>query len=169
MNLNRPLQLRMLQDLKEFYPANSPHFSQRFEPDPDFIPNLHYLKGHGLITGIEVKTSFPPTLINVRITEDGLDFLEDDGGIGAILRTVTVKLDAEQLRQVLAAKVATLSIPEEKKASTIEAIRKLPAELLNKLVIKFVERGIEHFPDLLEFLRSISSATPGGPPPGMIV
>ena len=51
MNLNRPLQLRMLQALKEFYPAHNPHFTQQFESDPDFISNLHYLKGHCLLTG----------------------------------------------------------------------------------------------------------------------
>lgn len=111
MNLNRSLQLRMLQALRESYPAHTPHFTQRFESDPDFIPNLHYLKGHGLLTGVEVKTSIPPQLLNIRITEAGVDFLEDDGGIGAILRTVTVKLDAEQLRQILAGKVEALSIP----------------------------------------------------------
>ena len=156
--------------LKEFYPAHTPHFTQQFESDPDFISNLHYLKGHGLLTGVEVKTSIPPHLLNIRITEDGLDFLEDDGGIGAILRTVTVKLDADQLRQILVAKVEALSIPEEKKASALDTIRKLPAEILNKLVMRFVERGIEQFPDLLlQFLQSVSSGSPGGLPPGMIV
>ena len=156
----------MLQALKESYPAHSPHFVQRFESDPDFIPNLHYLKGHSLLMGVEVKTMTSFQLVNVKITEAGLDFLEDDGGIGAILRTVTVRLDADQLRQILAAKVATLPIPEEEKASTLDAIRKLPAEILNKLVMRFVEKGIEHFPDLLEFVQSVSSGSPGGLPPG---
>jgi hypothetical protein len=170
MNLNRPLQLRMLQGLKESYPAHTPHFAQRFESDPDFIPNLHYLKGHGLLTGIEVKTSKQFQLHNIRITEAGLDFLEDDGGIGAILRTVTVKLDADQLRQILAAKVEALPIPEEKKASALDTIRKLPAEILTKLVMRFLEKGIEHFPDLLlDSLQSVSSGSAGGTPPGMTV
>ena len=142
MNLNRALQLRMLQELRESYPAHAPHFTHRFESDPDFLTNLHYLKGHGLLTGFEVKTSIPSTFVNIRITEAGLDFLEDDGGIGAILRTVTVKLDTDQLRQILAAKVEALSIPQEKKASALDTIRKLPAEILNKLVMRFVERGI---------------------------
>jgi hypothetical protein len=57
MNLNRSLQLKMLQALKEHYPSHDPHFHHKFESDPDFIPNLHYLKQHGLLTGIEVKTS----------------------------------------------------------------------------------------------------------------
>ena len=145
-----------------------PHFTQQFESNPDFIPNLHYLKQHGLLTGIDTKTSLD--LVNVRITETGLDFLEDDGGIGTILRTLTVKLDADQLRQILAAKVEALPIPEAKKASALDTIRKLPAEILNKLVMRFVERGIEHFPDLLlEFLQSVSSGPPGGGPTGTII
>ena len=147
----------MLQVLKESYPAHSPHFTTQFEPDPDFLSNLRYLYGHGLLTGIEVKSLSAHNLQNVKITERGLDFLEDDGGIGAILRTVTVKLDADQLRQILTSKVQALSIPEEKKASALDTIHKLPAEILNKLVMKFVERGIEHFPELLEFLQNLSS------------
>ena len=167
MNLNRPLQLRMLQVLKESYPAHSPHFTQRFESDPDFIGNLRYLHGHNLLIGIDVKSSNIP--VNIRITEAGLDFLEDDGGIGAILRTVTVKLDANQLQQILATKIQALSIPEEKKASALDMIRKLPADILNRLVMRFVETGIEHFPNLLELIQSVSSESAGGPPPGTSV
>ena len=169
MKLDRPLQLQMLQALKESYPAHRPHFSQQFDSNPDFIPNLRYLHGHGLLTGIEVKTLSAHNLQNVKITEAGLDFLEDDGGIGAILRTVTVKLDADQLRQILSTKVQTLSIPEEKKASALDTIRKLPAEILNSLAIRFVEKGIEQFPNLLEVLQNVSSGSPGGLPPGMNV
>jgi len=171
MNLNRPLQLRMLRTLKESYPAHSANFNQRFESDPDFIPNLHYLKGHGLVTGVEVKThTSSGQLLNVRITEPGLDFLEEDGGIGAILRTVTVRLDAEQLRQILAAKVQALSIPEEKKASALEKIRNLPTEILNNLIMRVIDKGIDRSPELLiDFLQSASSGSPGGIPPGTVV
>ena len=169
MKLDRLLQLQMLQALKESYPAHRPHFSQQFDSNPDFIPNLRYLYGHGLLTGIEVKTLSAHNLQNVKITEAGLDFLEDDGGIGAILRTVTVKLDADQLRQILSTKVQTLSISEEKKVSALDTIRKLPTEILNKLAIRFFEKGIEQIPNLLEVLQNVPSGSPGGLPPGMNV
>jgi hypothetical protein len=106
MNLNRSLQLRMLQALKGFYPANNPDFIQQFGSDPDYIANLHYLRGHGLLTWAEYREgseSQPPRLLDFKITLAGLDFLEDDGGIGAILRTVAVRLEAHQLRHILAA------------------------------------------------------------------
>ncbi|THJ18641.1 MAG: hypothetical protein CAF42_010160 [Nitrospira sp. CG24B] len=171
MNLNRPLQLRILQTLKESYPEHSAIFNQRFGSDPDFIPNLHYLKGHGLVTGIEAKThTSAGQLVNVRITETGLDFLEEDGGIGSILHTVTVRLDADQLRQILVAKVQALSIPEEKKASALEKIRNLPTEFLNNLIMRVIDKGIDRFPELLmDFLQSGSSGSPGGIPPGIVV
>lgn len=160
----------MLQALKEVYPNHAPHFTQQFQADPDFISNLYYLKGHGLLTGTETQKSIQRPLVNVRITETGLDFLEQDGGIGAILRTMTVKLDAEQLRQILAAKVESLSIPLEKKSTALDTIRKLPAEILNNLVMRFIDKGIESFPDLLlDFLQGVSSGSMGGPPPGMSV
>ncbi|MDH4082717.1 MAG: hypothetical protein OEY60_04870 [Nitrospira sp.] len=60
----------MLQTLKESYPTHSANFAQLFESDPDFIPNLRYLEGHGLLTGVESKAHIPyGQLVNVRITE----------------------------------------------------------------------------------------------------
>lgn len=107
MNLNRKLQRQMLQALKDFYPAPNPNFAQQFGSDPDYVGNLHYLNGHGLLTWTEYReggAALPPQLLDFKITLAGLDFLEGDGGLGAILRTVTVKLEAHQLRQILAAK-----------------------------------------------------------------
>ena len=40
-----------------------------------------------------------------RITAKGIDFLEDDGGLSAILGVVTVKLHADTLREMLAKKI----------------------------------------------------------------
>jgi hypothetical protein len=82
---------------------------------------------------------------------------------------VTVKLDADQLRQILAAKVAALPIAAEKKESAMDKIRSLPADILNNLVMKLVERGIEHFPDLLDLIHNASSTAPSNLPPGTIV
>jgi hypothetical protein len=167
VKLDRKLQLRMLEALKETYPTHNPHFAQAFRSEAGYIPNLHYLKDHGLLTGIDPKTS--KELLNIKITGAGLDFLEGDGGITAMLRTVTVRLDAEQFRQILAAKVEALSIAQDQKDSILSKIRSLPAEALNSLALKLLEKGVEHFPDLLQLLQSVPSASAGGFPPGMTV
>jgi len=67
---------------------------------------------------------------------------------------VTVRLDADQLRQILASKVQALSIPEEKKASALDKIRNLPTEILNSLIMRVIDKGIDRFPELLmDFLQ----------------
>jgi DNA-binding PadR family transcriptional regulator len=161
MSLDRNLQRRMLKALEDKYPSHDTQFTRTFEHETGYMPNLHYLKEHGLLTGAPTKTSHD--LLNIKITAAGLDFLADDGGISAILRTVTVKLDAEQFRQMLTAKVASLSLEEEKKSSILGTIRSLPGEVLNKLAIKLIEKGVEH--DFLEILRWLSPSSSSGLPP----
>jgi hypothetical protein len=68
--------------------------------------NLTYLQGHGLCEpllsqGVDGHFSWG----GAKITPQGLDFLEDDGGLSAILRTVTVKLHAETLTELLSARI----------------------------------------------------------------
>jgi hypothetical protein len=88
------------------------------------------------------------------ITAEGLDFLEDDGGLSAILRTVTVRFDAENLRSLIEQKILSLSLLQEKKETAITELKKLPVEALKATLLKLAEKGIEHV-DIVAALRSI--------------
>jgi hypothetical protein len=168
MILNRRLQLKMLETLSDHYPDHAPNFTQQFKSEPDFIPNLHYLKEHDFLAGEPERKGGSKYLVNVRITKNGLDFLADDGGIGAMLRTVTVKLDADQFREILAAKVHALAVSDEKKASMLSKLRDLPAEILNRWIMKVVDKGIDSFSEWMDLLQSSSPGSSAGLPPGTV-
>src|SRR5262245_51879543 len=110
MRLNRVLQRQLLEQLREAYPEfvdfqSRPEFDQ-----PDFQSNLFYLSEHKLIDATEGGTS-PRRIVWASITASGLDFLEDDGGLSAILKTVTVKFDIENIRSILEDKVVASTLP----------------------------------------------------------
>ncbi len=134
MRPDRSLQFKILESLREVYPNTSnfyenqnPEERNEFEDHKDFKPNVYYLINHNLIE--ECKGD----LRAVRITATGIDFLEDDGGISAILKTVTVKFDPDELCKLLLLKLDKLDIPTEKKNSLISTIKKAPADALKTL------------------------------------
>lgn len=160
----------MLECLRESYPEYSTEFKAKFGKEAGYSGNLHYLLEHGLLVGPPVRTTGTPLdLVNVKITAEGLDFLADDGGIGAILRTVTVKFGADQLRQLSEARIQTLPEGQEKSA-VLEKIKTLPAEGLKHFMLRLVDKGIENAPRILELLKSVTEHTESsGFPSGMVV
>ncbi len=64
------------------------------------------------------------------ITAAGLDFLADDGGLSAILGVVTVKVHADTIRDLIAAKIDTADLPVEKKSALKKQLAALPETAL---------------------------------------
>lgn len=168
MALDRGLQLRILESLAAIYPASAHGLAKMvaFEGEPmTLIANTHYLAEHGLVQGgfedvRMLSHDGPPEERFVEhqtiITAHGMDFLADDGGLGAILKTVTVRLDAAQLAEILARKVEQLAgVPPEEKASIANELRKLPAKAAEKLVEKLIDFSIEHAGDALPAIRAV--------------
>ena len=65
------------------------------------------------------------------ITARGLDFLADDGGLTAILRTVVMKLHADTIRDMLLAKADASGLPAPEKSALRKQIGNLPAAALH--------------------------------------
>lgn len=78
-----------------------------------FIKNIIYLNQHGLIEmeiiGLDIW------MLHIQITHKGIDFLQQDGGLSAILGVVTVKLHSDTIQALLSAKIDEAQIPEEEK------------------------------------------------------
>ena len=83
-----------------------------------------------------------------------MDFLADDGGLSAILGVVTVKLETEQLRAILAAKIMSSDLSSERKSTLIDAIRELPAEGLKHLTMKIVDTGWDNLDSLMALIQN---------------
>jgi hypothetical protein len=147
MNLDRIMQREILEGLKNSYPndlevTEIPHFDEN-----DFQPNLFYLMEHGLIESekktedLRLKTK---RINSARITANGLDFLEDDGGIRAILKTITVKFDAENIRSLIEDKIIKSNFSKSEQKSLLEKLKGYSGEALKAITLKLMEIGLEN-------------------------
>jgi hypothetical protein len=161
--LNRDLQLRMLKRLADSYPqeVTPDALNKALGLDPkDFalLVNAAYLGEHGLLEAkIQSPLSGAPFLLRASITARGLDFLQDDGGLGAILNVVTVRFEADTLRALIAAKVDASPLPAEEKGRIKKLLAELGTEGLKTATQKLVEAGLERWPEALQWLQTLSS------------
>ena len=118
--VSRALQLELLVRLRDVWPRPMREFPKIDGiSDDEIIRNLVYLEEHrlcssGLLAGIDENYSYG----GARITAIGLDFLEDDGGLSAILKTVTIKVHADTLRDMFNSKIETSALPQTEKSRT---------------------------------------------------
>lgn len=144
MKTNRTLQREILEHLRAAYPQASNRVTA-IDGGGETLGNLFYLEEHGLVSLVTTTPlNGPKRVIEAKITSKGIDFLEDDGGLGAILGTVTVKLHEDTLRQLIEAKVQSASLPEEQKSSLLKALREAPGDAIKQLTTKLVEAGLDH-------------------------
>lgn len=125
--------------------------------------NLTYLQGHGLCQAVVNQDVEAASAANAKtpepifkITPKGLDFLQDDGGLSAILNVVTVRFEADTLRALIVAKIDASSEPEEKKAEAKTRLLGLKEEGLKAAVGKAVELGLGSIPGAAHWLLSIT-------------
>ncbi|EHA14780.1 hypothetical protein [Halomonas sp. HAL1] len=159
--ISRELQLKMLNALKKgllqetnFYLSQISNTSTldvaRF--------NIRYLTEHGLVQNGNAENTLntwvtesagpniPPSdiLVSGRLTAKGIDFLEDDGGLSAILGTVTVKLHADTIRDLIDSKIVeSEAIPAQEKPALREALKGMKEEGLKQLTTRLISYGLD--------------------------
>lgn len=161
MKLDRELQRAILECLAEAYPrATSAVYSIR--PDEDqVIANLCYLDELGLLeSGVRLGVGIGGTVTGAKITARGLDFLEDDGGVSAILGTVTIKLHEDTLRQLIEARILGADIPEDEKTGILKALKQAPAESIKHLTLRLLDSGLEQLPKAVQILQTCLQSAP---------
>lgn len=166
--LDRSLQRRILEVLATTYPegtydlsgALTQHDEAGTPSEALVLATTQYLAEHGLvISGYQRRAtisdnSFIP-VGETSITAAGLDFLADDGGLGAILNTVTVRLHAQQWAELLARKVESApGLSHADRTGLAATLRKLPAKAIGKLSEKLLDWAVDHSPDALPQLRT---------------
>lgn len=154
MQIDRELQRYMLIKLKEHYqrPANYAAMMAAYSevyPDAEYVGpltdhpidgNLYYLEELGLVTITPLSNG--GAIGTVKITAKGIDFLEDDGGLTAILNTVTVKFDVDNVRELVETGLLKANVPEEKKSALKEALRNAPGTVFQKITDKLLEKAV---------------------------
>jgi hypothetical protein len=151
MGLNRDLQRSILSELAECYPDAYGHPLQTLAPQADegeIVANLIYLAEHGLLQHglVQDDDGWSPVVGLTRITARGMDFLEDDGGLSAILGMVTIKLHSDTIKDLIEAKIAQSDLAPADKKRWIDQLRSLPADATKHLVQKLVEKGLDGGP-----------------------
>lgn len=116
-----------------------------------------YLEEHGLITLTKGNSGGFVYPINSKINARGLDFLQDDGGLSAILNTVTVRFDAENIRQIMASGIMKSDASDEEKSSLVSKVRALPANAFDKITGKLLDKALENPALLIDTLGSFFS------------
>ena len=160
MKLDRKLQLQILEELKNHYPNEVA--AQRmdcFQEGQLFNGNIIYLEEHGLVTGKTMDNrgldNPGPQLVFAKITADGLDFLEDDGGLGAILNKLTIKIDPEDLQTLIANRLDQEDITPEKKSEILKTIKSLPADGIKAVYTRLVNLGLDKTPDVIDLIQKL--------------
>lgn len=163
MKLDRALQRQILEDLAEAFPdcMDVDLYRGKYLPlgEPIFAANVIYLEMHGLMTGGAITHAFTGQFIvnlsMVQISHKGLDFVQDDGGLGAILGVTTVRLHADTLRELIEMRIAESDASPEEKKRFIDHLRALPSEGLKHLTTRLVDLALDSVPSALPLLQKL--------------
>lgn len=161
--LDRRLQRRILESLREHYPGQVGPEDLDLgltQDDRSWNVNAHYLREHGLIEALAAGDLGGPALVAACITAKGMDFLEDDGGLSAILGVVTVQFEEDTLRALLAAKIDASGLPAEKKSAIKARFSEMGTEALKEVTQRFVTMALERWPEALQALEAMTRNSP---------
>lgn len=154
--LSREFQRRLLTKLSVYYPhAHVGRWQELDEDESTVKTNLLYLQQHGLInTDAKVNRQFGQgfTYSYSQLTKDGMDFLEQDGGLSAILGVVTIKLHDETVKSLIEHKIMESDLSPSDKRRYVDGLRELPSETTKHLVLKLVDLGLGKGQQAIEWL-----------------
>lgn len=158
--LDRSFQNELLQRMSKAYPAAVDFLGQNGERTyNEIIATLSYLDEHRLaVLRLNHCLDGSPSEFTGRITAKGLDFLADDGGLGAILDVVTVKLHHETVRDLLVARVEESTADPSVKARTISMLKDLPATTMQRLAQQAIDASLRQLPNAVQWLQNAMGA-----------
>ena len=154
--LSRERQKELLLQMEKVYPAHTYFSVDSAEEGQGLASTLKYLEEHGLcVADVQIGADRSIQVGASSITARGLDFLADDGGLSAILGVVTIKLHADTIRDLIAAKIEAAPIPAEQKATLKRRLAALPQKALEMAATDLVRTGLDHIPDAAHWLSNL--------------
>lgn len=156
--LDREFMRQLLEQLAGEYPQEVPPEMLGFDPaDQRLVRHLAYLAEHQLVDVKLIKfLGAPPQAGLVTITAAGLDFLQDDGGLGAILKVVTVRLDAETIKGLIEERIeADQAMPAEEKSMLMEWLKSAGKEALSEATKRLLAAALDQAPSALQLLQML--------------
>lgn len=166
MKIDRELQLQILSLLRDRYPSQgfTNQLAEQMGADHHHLCcNAAYLLEHDLLAGeIRLASDGSKSMMTSRltITAKGLDFIEEDGGLSAVLGTVTVRLHADSVRDLIAAQIELSELDSSTKAKLIDTVKTLPAKGLEAVVTGLAREGLTRLPNAIHWLQTTLSVAP---------
>lgn len=163
MKVDRDLQLKLLQQLQTAYPGRlfSGPLADGLEVDHHHLCcNIAYLSEHGLVNAeIRVSSDGSKTLrpSPVSITASGIDFIEADGGLTAILGVLNIRLHEDSIKALITTQIEQSQLDESAKAQLIQSVKSLPAKGLEATVSALAQAGLARLPDAMQLLQRLVS------------
>lgn len=155
--LDRALQRRILDCLSAHYPQDAFIYDEMPEAGHLVAAHLVYLEEHGLCeSGVQIGIDGHIGTGPARITARGLDFLEDDGGLSAILGVVTIRLEADTLKALINARIDQSDLPVAEKSRLKKHLGSLSEAALKEATKELAKRGLDHLPDAIQWLQRLA-------------
>ena len=158
-NIDRVLQVRILEHLASFHPCEAPRgtwedlLALADGDERKLCSNMVYLEEHGLlVSGIRMSGDEPMVSVSaIRILNEGQDFLQKDGGLAVVKKTVTVRFHAECMGMIESC-INHSSLAPADKHSVLQALRGLPSSSIEHLTRILWEKAVENLPELLRLI-----------------
>lgn len=162
---DRALQLEILNALIDSAPnalndEKEQELIRKFDDYDHFVACMLYLEMHGLVGSPFIKsqsfgegTQYHFNQHSCFITEKGIDFLLDDGGLSAILKVQTVRLHNDTI-VALEDIIRVANMPEDQKKGLISKLRELPADAIKHLTLQLLTQGVLNLPNALRLIQT---------------
>ncbi|PHM22239.1 hypothetical protein [Xenorhabdus ehlersii] len=130
----------------------------KFNNPDHLIANMLYLEMHELIQKpfIQSTTFDGVTYIfnnhTCFITEKGIDFLLDDGGLSAILKVQTIRIHSDSIK-ALEELIVNFDANSDVKSSLKSKLRELPASAITHLMNELLAKGIANLPVAFQIIQ----------------
>ncbi|MEB5748421.1 hypothetical protein MXF13_00775 [Leclercia adecarboxylata] len=146
---NRAAQHELLQELYNRAPygitqERKPYYMRSFGNVDNLVANLFYLYEHELLECLflkELSGKISVQLESLKITSKGIDFIRDDGGLGAILNVHTIRFHRDAVI-VLEDLIAISNLNDADKEKAKSALGALSTEALKTLVQTVTTAGL---------------------------
>lgn len=148
IKLEREKQKKLLQILFNAYPNHLQknayvELKSMFDSDDTFIANLLYLEEHELIhSGLQQHLNdYSINFGAIKITAKGIDFIQQDGGLSAILNVQTIKFHRDAVI-VLEDLIAISNMSSEQKEKAKSTLGEMSTEAIKTVVQAVATAGL---------------------------
>lgn len=164
MKLDREYQKNLLLMLAEDYPRVRTEIAEKIrslqlKDENKYLANAFYLQEHGLIrNAVGVRRGAQSSSFSVAIpdlTVKGVDFLQQDGGLSAILNVQSVRLDEQTIKALLIAKFERSDrLSAEEKHGLLDSLKESGQKALQHTLEKLIDIALEHPEAITRTIRS---------------